>query len=284
MILELESAFLIYVKIVDLRVTFSQPPLNVCHSLIAAPSCNDFPSQHWGEGHIILSHDRRYLNARFFPGDAESRQVVTVSFAAQGIRNHILFTRVIVNLKIIVLDQLQPSSLSHVQIRLSEKVLQALMVGEDMSHIPPKIMPLRMQSMNHSGQLKIMQIVLFMRVQLTWGIHNYVTFLHENTAKPSTRCITVNNEGLCDVWLCQHRRCSQQLPKGLERFITLCIPDKFLLFLQKISDGLGNLGEVQNKSVIVASQAKKTADLMHSSWRLPIQYFSNLARIHGYSF
>jgi hypothetical protein len=30
----------------------------------------------------------------------------------------------------------------------------------------------------------------------------------------------------------------------LERFITLDILDKFLLFLQKIRDGFGNLGEV----------------------------------------
>jgi hypothetical protein len=36
--------------------------------------------------------------------------------------------------------------------------------------------------------------------------------------------------------------------------------------------------------VIVANQAKKTVNLMHSSWRLPIQYLSNLARIHEYSF
>jgi hypothetical protein len=70
----------------------------------------------------------------------------------------------IVNLKIIVLDQLQPSSLPHVQIRLSEKVPQALMVGEDMNHIHKKIMPPGMQDMNHSGQFKIMSgIVLFIR-------------------------------------------------------------------------------------------------------------------------
>jgi hypothetical protein len=85
---------------------------------------------------IILSHDRSYSNARFFPRDADSRQVVAVSFAAQGIRNHIHLTGVIVNLQIIVLDQLQPSSLMYVQISLSEKVLQALVVSEDMSHIP----------------------------------------------------------------------------------------------------------------------------------------------------
>jgi hypothetical protein len=94
--------------------------------------------------------------------------VVTVSFATQGIRNHIYLTGVIVNLKLIVLDQLKPSSLRHVQIRLSEKVLQALAISEDMSHISKKIMPPGTQGMNYSGQLKIMSgIVLFMWAQLT---------------------------------------------------------------------------------------------------------------------
>jgi hypothetical protein len=43
MILEPEGAFLIHAKTVDLRVTFGQPPLNVCDSLIVALSYNDFP-------------------------------------------------------------------------------------------------------------------------------------------------------------------------------------------------------------------------------------------------
>jgi hypothetical protein len=129
-------------KTVDFRVTFSQPPLNVCDSRIDALSYNDFPSQYRGGAHIILSHDRGYSNARFLPRDTDNREVVAVSLAAQGIHNHICLTRMIVNLKIIVLNQLQPSSLPHVQIGLSEKVLQALVVGEDMSHIPRKIMPL----------------------------------------------------------------------------------------------------------------------------------------------
>jgi hypothetical protein len=75
-------------------------------SCIDALSCNDFPSQHRGEGHIILSHDRGYSNARFLPRDTDSRQVVTVSFATQDNCNHVWLTGVIVNLKIIVLDQL----------------------------------------------------------------------------------------------------------------------------------------------------------------------------------
>jgi hypothetical protein len=73
MSLEPKSAFLIHTKTVDLRVTFGQPPLDVCDSLITALSCNDFSSQHWGEGHIVLSHVRSYLNARFFLRDVDSR-------------------------------------------------------------------------------------------------------------------------------------------------------------------------------------------------------------------
>jgi hypothetical protein len=220
------------------------------------------PSQHQGEGHIILSHDRNYSNARFFPRDVDNSPVVTVSFVAQGIRNHIHFAGVIVNLKIIVLDQLQPSPLTHVQIGLSEKVLQALVVDEDMSHVPKKIMPPGTQDRNHSGQLKIMSgIVLFMQAQLMRRVCNHATFLHEDTTKPNARCITSNIKGLCDVRLCQHRRCSQQLLQGLERFITLGILDKFLLFLQKIRDGFGNLGEVQNESAIVAWPSRESCEL-----------------------
>jgi hypothetical protein len=43
LILKPESAFLIHVKIADFRITFSQPPLNVCDSRIDALSCNDRP-------------------------------------------------------------------------------------------------------------------------------------------------------------------------------------------------------------------------------------------------
>jgi hypothetical protein len=73
------------------------------------------------------------MSIGFFPSEASSRQVVAMSFVAQGIRNHIRLIRVIMNLKIIVLDQLQPSSLTHVQISLRENVRQALMVGEEMN-------------------------------------------------------------------------------------------------------------------------------------------------------
>jgi hypothetical protein len=42
-VLEPKSAFLIHTKTIDLRITFGQSPLDMCDSLITAPSCNDFP-------------------------------------------------------------------------------------------------------------------------------------------------------------------------------------------------------------------------------------------------
>jgi hypothetical protein len=51
----------------------------------------------------------------------------------------------------------------HVQISLSENVLQALVVSEDMNYIPQKIMPPCSQGKDNSSQLKIMcRIVLLM--------------------------------------------------------------------------------------------------------------------------
>jgi hypothetical protein len=160
---EAKIAFLIHMETIDLRITFSQPPLDMCNSLITTLSHNDFPSQQWGEGYIILSHVWRHSNVGFFPSDAYSRQVVAVSLAAQNIRKHIHLAGVIMNFKIIILNQLQPPSVTHVQISLNENVLQALVLGEDMNYIPQNIMPPCPRSKDNSRQLEIMcGILLFL--------------------------------------------------------------------------------------------------------------------------
>jgi hypothetical protein len=46
----------------------------------------------------------------------------------------------IVNLQLIVLDQFKPSSLPHIEISLSEDVLEAFVIGIDIAMIPKKIM------------------------------------------------------------------------------------------------------------------------------------------------
>jgi hypothetical protein len=60
------------------------------------------------------------------------------------------------NLKIIFLNQLQPPSLICVSISLSKNILQAVVVGEDMNHIPQKIVPPCPQGKDNSSQLEIM--------------------------------------------------------------------------------------------------------------------------------
>jgi hypothetical protein len=43
---------------------------------------------------------------------------------------------VVVDFQLVVLDQLKPSLLPHIQVRLSEDVLQDFVVCIDMNHIP----------------------------------------------------------------------------------------------------------------------------------------------------
>jgi hypothetical protein len=52
-----------------------------------------------------------------------------VLLPTEGIRNQIHLARMIMNLQIIILNELQPSALPKVEILLSEYVLQTLVIG-----------------------------------------------------------------------------------------------------------------------------------------------------------
>jgi hypothetical protein len=101
-------------KAANLGTTLSQPSLYVRHTNILLLSGNDFPSQGCSEGHIVERHIWRYSDAKLFSSQGHSWQIIAMRLAAQGIRNDIHFSRMIMNLQIIVLNQLQPSSLAHV--------------------------------------------------------------------------------------------------------------------------------------------------------------------------
>jgi hypothetical protein len=101
-------------KAATLGITLGQPSLYVGHTNILLLSGNNFPSQGWSEGHIEERHIWRYLYARFFIDKRHIWQIIAMCLAVQGIRNDIRLSRMTMNLKIIVLDQLQPSSLVHV--------------------------------------------------------------------------------------------------------------------------------------------------------------------------
>ena len=79
-------------------------------------------------------------------------QRVAMRFPTQGIRNDVCLARMIVHLEVIILDQLKPSSLTHIQLRLSEEVLKTFMINVDVAHIAKQIMPLGFQSMNNCSE------------------------------------------------------------------------------------------------------------------------------------
>jgi len=53
----------------------------------------------------------------------------------QSIRNHVCLARMIVHLKIIILDQLKSPSLPHIQYRLGKDILETLMISVNIAQI-----------------------------------------------------------------------------------------------------------------------------------------------------
>jgi hypothetical protein len=72
---------------------------------------------------------------------------------ARSISYDIGFSRVIVDSHIIILDHFQPSSLSQIEVRLSEYVLETLMVCIDLTAVPNKVVPPNLQCVYHCSQL-----------------------------------------------------------------------------------------------------------------------------------
>jgi hypothetical protein len=65
---------------------------------------------------------------------------------------------------------------------LGEDILQALLVIENMDHIPNKIMTPHPQSKDNGNQLKAMRrIVIFMTLELSGRMSNHMTFMHKHS-------------------------------------------------------------------------------------------------------
>ena len=71
--------------------------------------------------------------------------------SAKRIGYHISLSGVIMDSNIIILYQLNPSSLPHIQLLLRENVLQALVICEDLAAITHKIMTPRHASLRRQA-------------------------------------------------------------------------------------------------------------------------------------
>jgi hypothetical protein len=126
-------------KHLTFRVTFYQSSPQVCHTVIIILCGNGLFSQQWYEGYVVQRQVRKYSGARLFSSKMNSWQIVVVSLTTQCVHNYIRLARMIVNLQLAILDQIEPSSLPHIQVRLHEDILQTLVVCIDVNHIPKQI-------------------------------------------------------------------------------------------------------------------------------------------------
>src|SRR3954464_8597043 len=108
-------------------------------------------------------------------------EVVDISFAAESIGHDISFARRIVDGQIEVVDCFNPPSLPKVEIRLSEDILQTLVIRKDFTTVAQQVMPTYFQSKDNCCEFEVVcGIVDLMRLQLTRGISNNLFFLHKD--------------------------------------------------------------------------------------------------------
>ena len=107
----------------------------------------------------------------------------------------------VVNPKVVILDEFNPSPLSHVQFPLGENILQTLMVRIDLSSLPHLLMPPNFEGKYYGGQLKVMSWVVFlMRSELSGQIRYHLPFLHQYTPESESGCVTINFKVFVDIW------------------------------------------------------------------------------------
>ena len=104
---------------------------------------------------------------------------MAIALATQSVGDYVSLAWMIVNLQVVVLDQFKPSTLPHVQIFLSEEVLQVLVVGVDITLVPNQVVSPNLQGMHNGFLLKIMgRVTLFVLFQLAGCLSNDFPILH----------------------------------------------------------------------------------------------------------
>src|SRR3954470_2786810 len=83
------------------------------------------------------------------------------------------------------------------------------------------------------------------------------------------RCIY--HEVFLSIRRSKHWGRSKLVLEGLETFLTFICPLKLDAFVKQISQRLGNLGEIFDKTTEIASESEETADLLDSLGRSPVK-------------
>ena len=134
------------------------------------------------------------------------------------------------DLTIIILYQLEPSPLSHIQRFLSEDVLQTLVVSKYLATYPIKVMAPYLQSKDYGSHFQVMsRVVLLVLLQLPRSVGDHLPVLHQNRAKSHLGRVTINSHRLTISRDDQDRSASQSALDLLEALFAFQSP--FELFL-----------------------------------------------------
>ena len=85
----------------------------------------------------------------------------------QGVSYYVGLPNVVVQTKIIVFQELHPLYLSHVQLLMVEKILQALMVGKHLKLHAIEVMSPYFQGKHYNHQLKVVGWIVYLMGLLT---------------------------------------------------------------------------------------------------------------------
>src|SRR3954462_13924679 len=182
-------------------------------------------------------------------------EVVDIGFAAESIGHNISLARSVVDGQIKIIDCFNPPPLPKVEIRLSEDILQTLVIGKDFTTVAQQVMPPYFQSKDNCCELEVMcRIVDLMRLQLSRGISNNLFFLHKDFTQSLQRGVTEYLERLRCVRRNQDWCGSELLFECPKACLTCRSPKVFLAFLEKIGKRLRYLRKVLNEATAITSQ------------------------------
>src|SRR3954463_13287149 len=197
-------------------------------------------------------------------------EVVDISFAAESIGHDISFARSVVDGQIEVIDCFNPPPLPKVEIRLSEDILQTLVIRKDFTTVAQQVMPPYFQSKNNCCEFEVMcRIVDLMRLQLTRGISNNLFLLHKDRTQSLQRGVTEYLERLRCIRRNQDWCGSELLFECLEACVTCRSPKVFLAFLEEIGKRLRYLRKVLNEATAITSQTEETPHFFDINRRKP---------------
>ena len=136
-ILEEESILVIKAVALVLGLTLGNPNLHLLHHSIKKLSLTNLIFQGMRDLKVGEETLRNNLQIKFAESFTKlglirlENQTVAISLPAQSVSNHIGLAWSILDTRIILLSHFDPTSLPEVEIRLSEDVLETLVVSED---------------------------------------------------------------------------------------------------------------------------------------------------------